>query len=351
VPRVLIYRLGSLGDSLLALPTLHMVRRTFKDAHITILTNAPVDVRAAPLAAILEGMGLYDEVIEYAIGLRGVRGLVGMRKKIAGHKFDLLLNLTPYRGIIGTLRDYIFFRLCNVRKIVGTPLAERRVRKIYEGDRIRYQWEARRIAQRVSPLMSVDLRDDGLWDLRLSEVERGAAAKLLGEFFSGGFLAASIGTKMDAKDWTLPKWMEMFSRLSAAFPRLRLVLLGSMEERGISDRCLEVWSGPKLNLCGSASPRVSAAILARATLFVGHDSGPMHLAATVGVPCVAIFSARNLPGQWFPRGSRNTVIYHQMPCFGCDLGTCAHYDKLCIRSISVDEVLTAVRRYFALSAA
>ncbi len=78
-----------------------------------------------------------------------------------------------------------------------------------------------------------------------------------------------------------------------------------------------------------------------ATLFVGHDSGPMHLAAAIGLPCVAIFSAHNKPGPWFPFGEGHRVIYHKVECYDCGLEKCERYAKKCIASITVDEVLEA----------
>jgi len=62
----------------------------------------------------------------------------------------------------------------------------------------------------------------------------------------------------------------------------------------------------------------------------------------VGTPCVAIFSARNLPRIWFPHGKRHTVIYHQTDCAGCELVTCVEQRKKCILSITVDEALSAI---------
>jgi hypothetical protein len=57
---------------------------------------------------------------------------------------------------------------------------------------------------------------------------------------------------------------------------------------------------------------------------------------------VAIFSARNLPGQWFPARPGHTIIYHKTDCFGCGLETCIAEKKRCIMSITVDEVFGAV---------
>ncbi len=98
-----------------------------------------------------------------------------------------------------------------------------------------------------------------------------------------------------------------------------------------------------VNLCGRLTPRESAAAFRRAQIFIGHDSGPMHLAATVQTPCVAIFAARNKPRVWFPYGNHHRVVYHKTECAGCGLETCIVEKKRCLTSITVDEVVEQVR--------
>lgn len=101
---------------------------------------------------------------------------------------------------------------------------------------------------------------------------------------------------------------------------------------------------PKIEFLWGAllTSRESAAVLKHATVFVGHDSGPMHLATSVGVPCVAIFSSRNKPGVWFPYGNNHQVLYHMSDCYGCGLDVCERYNKKCITSITPEEVTNAL---------
>jgi heptosyltransferase III len=87
------------------------------------------------------------------------------------------------------------------------------------------------------------------------------------------------------------------------------------------------------------SPRESAAVLSQAALFIGHDSGPMHLANAVGIPAIGIFSSRNLPGVWFPVGNERNVFYTDIECRGCQLEVCIERDKKCIRSIQPSQVV------------
>jgi ADP-heptose:LPS heptosyltransferase len=70
----------------------------------------------------------------------------------------------------------------------------------------------------------------------------------------------------------------------------------------------------------------------------------MHLAACVGVPCVIAFSARGLPGVWYPAGRQHQVIYHQTSCYGCNLETCTVEARRCLTSITVAEMAAAVGR-------
>ena len=76
--RVLVYRLGSLGDMVVALPALHLVARAFPEAERRMLTNVPVNSKAAAAAAILEGSGLVQGYMRYAVGTRSVRELLGV---------------------------------------------------------------------------------------------------------------------------------------------------------------------------------------------------------------------------------------------------------------------------------
>jgi ADP-heptose:LPS heptosyltransferase len=162
-------------------------------------------------------------------------------------------------------------------------------------------------------------------------------------------LAVSVGTKVQSKDWGRENWQALLERLGGMYPGYALALMGAPEESEASEFAADGWrraagvGSPVINLCGPLTPRESAACFARAELFLGHDSGPMHLAATVGTPCVAIFAARNIPRVWYPHGKQHRVIYHEVNCMGCGLETCIVEKKKCLTSITVDEVAGEVR--------
>jgi len=343
---VLVYRLGSLGDTCVALPAFRLIRRAYPQARITLLTNLPVAVKAAPAPALLEGLGLVDYYMAYPVGTRNPITLARLGWRLRRRSFSAVVNLAAWRGLRHLRRDAFFFRLCGIRQRVGfDSLSGHELRTLANGET---EKEATRLLRRVATLGEADLHDRRWFDLNLPAAELKAARELLaGASIADNYIVFSIGTKISANDWGHQNWHCLIQTLSGNSPTLGGVFIGSADEAARASEFLEGWSGPRLNLCGRLAPRSSAAVLAGARLFVGHDSGPMHLAAAAGTSCVAIFSARNPPGQWFPLGEGHDVLYRRVECMGCGLDECLIEKKRCIGSISVEEVAATVSRRLA----
>jgi heptosyltransferase-3 len=350
--RVLIYRLGSLGDTLVALPALHLVARAFPDAERRMLTNFPVNVKAPPAAAILESSGLVQGYFRYAVGTRSPLVLLMLWWKLLRWRPEVLVYLGPNRGVQAALRDAKFFKICGIQRLVGVPVTEAMQRNTVEADG-RLEPEGARLTRNIAELGNARLDDPASWDLGLTEAEKAKAAEMLGEVAGRPLIAVSVGTKVQSKDWGRENWRALLRRLGELYPGYGLVLNGAPEESEASEFAAEGWraaaAGPVVNLCGRLTPRESAAAFAHAAVFVGHDSGPMHLAAAVQTPCVAVFAARNIPRVWFPYGARHRVVYHDVSCAGCGLETCVVEKKRCLTSITVDEVVGEVRAVLGLA--
>ena len=355
--RVLIYRLGSLGDMVVALPALHLVERAFPNAERRLLTNVPVSSKAAPAEGVLGGSGLVQDFVRYPLGTRSVWHLARLWWTLVRWRPQVVVYLAGARGVAVARRDARFFRLFGARRLVGVPLTEAMQQNTYGAERaagyvaglfeVDLEPEAARLVRCLAELGEADVEEPASWDLRLSDVEREAAASAIGEdALRLRPIAVSVGTKVQAKDWGRDNLRALLARVAEQSPGRALLLVGAGEEADASEFAAGGWrergGGPVVNLCGRLSPRESAAALARAEIFLGHDSGPMHLAAAVGTPCVAVFAARNLPRQWFPVGRQHRVVYHRVECAGCGLETCIEQGKKCLVSIGVEEVFGVV---------
>ena len=296
--KILVYRLGSLGDTVIALPCFHLIRKMYPQGKIIILTNEPVSGKAAPALAILENSGLCDGAASYPVGTRNFSELKQVRQTIRQIQPDVLINLAAGRGLLKSVRDYLFFRSCGIKNIIGTPWGHRDLQVGQTSDG-QFEPESQRLALRLAYLGTVDLSNRRFWDLKLTQEERSQAAEIL-PLNAQNFVAVSVGTKVPVKDWGEDNWEKLLVLLSAKLPDTTLVFLGAADESERSEKLSRVWAGHYLNFCGKISPRVSAAILERCRLFIGHDSGPAHLAGAAGTPTVGLFSWFNPPGQWFP---------------------------------------------------
>jgi ADP-heptose:LPS heptosyltransferase len=158
-----------------------------------------------------------------------------------------------------------------------------------------------------------------------------------------------------ARRWSPERFAQLADTLYADVGG-QLLLVGGPEEAALHAQILGMMQSamPARSLAGKGSVQVTAAVLELADLFIGNDAGPMHLAAAVGTPTVAIFGLSNSDA-WGPYtggvpGGRAIVVKLDltcMPCFysGHLLGTpegCATRD--CLAWLGVDPVATAARR-------
>lgn len=342
--KVLVFRTGSLGDTIVAIPAFNLVRKKFKNAEIKVLTNFPVGYgdKEATLQAVLGKSTLINGYYNYSAKKGSLKGLLDLAQEIREWGVTHLIYIMPVRTRFMILRDWIFFKyIVKVPTIFGLSFLRDRQEHLYNQKTNLYEAESERILRNIKDLGNIELHQDAFNpDIHSSETI-GLMQKVSMLNQKDNYIVCSIGTKWDSKDWGKGRWLELFKRISVLYPNLGLIMIGSKEEYLDSNSVIQSWKGPSQNLCGMLTVRESAEVLKSAYCYFGHDSGPMHLAYSVKTPCVAVFSAQGKPGVWFPFGSKHKILYHKTECFGCELEYCSQHHKKCINSISVSEVFYA----------
>jgi lipopolysaccharide heptosyltransferase II len=150
------------------------------------------------------------------------------------------------------------------------------------------------------------------------------------------------GARYWFKAWPLERFAELADRLSAEY-RCQVLIGGSGQESDLAQQIIRMAKSHPLSMAGLSDMRTFAAVLKRSTLFVGNDSGAMHVAAATGTPLVALFGPSN-PAEWGPRGEISEVIYKGLDCRACFHPTCERGEQNCMKQISIDEVMAAVGR-------
>jgi ADP-heptose:LPS heptosyltransferase len=335
---ILVFRIGSLGDTVVSLPALRVIRRRHAGSPVTLLTNTPADggLKAASSTQVLEGTGLVDDYIEYPHGSLSPSKLWRVLRTIRRKGPRICYFLMPNRSHVQARRDRLFLRLAGIREIIGLDPGLFATRAPREGEFL-WESEAARLMRTLGVAQPILKPNDFSLEITPAEI-RIALQRLRSSGIEGAHIVISIGAKSPVNDWGDPRWIECLQIIGKNATGIGLVAIGSTVEAERSDRLLRDWPGPCANFCGHLSPRESASVLAGAILFLGHDSGPMHLAAAVETPTIAIFSARNMPGIWFPFGQERNVFYNSVPCRGCGLEVCVENGQRCISEIDARRV-------------
>jgi heptosyltransferase-3 len=258
---------------------------------------------AAPVQEVLQNSTLVNGFITLPPGGGGLASVARAIGEIRAFSPDLLMYLSEPSRLLGRLREHLFFTLAGIPRTMGAPDSPDTVTYRRRDDGL-WESEAERLCRVIGGGPALD------WSFPFTEAERALAASQLTGWPGGRrFVVFSQGAKLPDKDWGDANWRRVLEDLSVADPTVGLVAIGAAGEAVRMRAVMASWRGPTLDLCGVTPPRISALVAERALFYLGHDSGPMHLAALVGTPCVAVFSARAKPGVWFPRGASNRIFY------------------------------------------
>jgi heptosyltransferase III len=339
---VLIYRTGQLGDTLVALPAIQAIAEMHPNARRVLLTDRH---KAASNYVsswdVLKATGWIDDVVFYEPrGLRRrqqVRQTLSLAAQLRAYRFATVYNLTMRTSRLAAIRDRAFFRL-----VTGAPRYRAMDHIAYPpppelaGALPRMVPEWKRVLRAVAP----DRAEAG-YRIPVPDAARRDLASMHGEIASAcPMIVIAPGSKMPAKCWPEDRFVELGRLLMARFPGIRLHVVGGREDQAVGDRLCVAWGGGE-NWAGRLSIYGTAALMERCSLFVGNDTGTMHLAAMAGLPCVGLFSARDYPGLWEPYGEGHTILRKEISCAGCMLEICAEKANACLKLITVDEVMSA----------
>lgn len=326
--KVLVVQLDHLGDAVLSTPLLARLRAAYPMARIDVLASASnravfeadpnvdtVHVAARnwferrpggwSLWSVLIGLGIHLRRERYELGI-DVRGdvltvgllvLAGIPRRLGwsmGGGGFLLTDIA--RWVPG--RHEVASRLAMLETLgINTEKRPRVVIGVSASDRAL-----------VEPLLHDPIHPDD------------ADAPLL---------AVHLGAGTAAKRWPVRNWRELVRRFRD--DGWRVVIVGAAED---AEASRQLTHDPGLiDLTGRLSVTETAAVLERADLFIGADSGPAHLAACAGVASVVLFSGTNLARQWRPWSRRSLVLRRRVACRPCHQKACPLADHPCMTGL------------------
>jgi lipopolysaccharide heptosyltransferase II len=188
-------------------------------------------------------------------------------------------------------------------------------------------------------------KDPQLW---LTPEEENSADQLmdqLGVQRSQSTVILQPGARYWFKAWPPERFAELADHLTAQYS-CQMLIGGSYQDIDLAQQIRQLAKSSPVIMAGRTTIKQFAAIAKKSALFVGSDSGAMHIASAVGTPVVALFGPSN-PREWGPRGGPVEVLYKELDCRSCFHPTCIRGEENCMKLISVGEVETASTRLIA----
>ena len=347
--RILLVRLRQIGDVVFTTPAIHGLRRRFPAAHLAYVVEPP----AAP---VVSNNPHLDEVIvaPRTTGWRGVRDDVALARRVRAGRYDLAIDFH------GGPRASMLTWLSGARVRLGYDVIGRswmythtvaRPRQLRPRHSVENQWDL---------LAALDIAppDRSTWPVEMP-MDAAVAASVAERLRDAGvqpddpLVVVHVSAGNPFRRWPIEHFVALVEALVREDLRRRIIITSGPSEQAAADRVIAdararlAESASRVLSCGEFSLTELRALLDRAALYIGGDSGPLHIAATTSVPIVGLYGP-TLPVRSAPwrdeRFATESVEAGELPCRPCDQRACAPGDFRCLTSIRPEQVVDAARR-------
>jgi ADP-heptose:LPS heptosyltransferase len=337
IKKVLIFRVGELGDNLCAIPAINMIRSNFQKSEISILSFSKKD---DPIGfESLLSKGIVDNFIDINSG-----NWLNLLKLLKFQKFNLVIEL-PQNMSTATqqIRNILFFKLCGIPFGFGwevnSNLFLKRQQYILlnndtnnETDRLLALLKKNRLSL-CPKKYPINIKDSDI-----STVDKLISKNNLNSIEKNIVLV--IGAKIHLKEWSVENFVQVANYFIGH--GYKILLIGGKGDIDKSVHLMKKCTKGVFNFSGVLTPVQSMLMIKNSRLTLTNDTGPMHMSACVGTPIVALFSSWSYDRKWYPDSDKLTVIRKQIECSICYNSKCA--DNQCMKKITVNEVISAMEK-------
>ncbi len=333
--KILILKPSSLGDVIQALPVLRLLKRHFREAKIFWW----IDSALAPLLEgdpDLAGVARFERrrwaaPIHWPEMLRSIHWL-------REQHFDLVIDLQSLA------RSGAFAWLARGKFLIGLEDARDGARGFYDLAVPRKSFRTHAVDWYLSvlPPLDVPVHHDFTWLPERPEIA--AAVKSKWKTENKRWFIIQPGARWDNKRWPARNFAALARLLAARFEDAQFAILGGANDRPPGDSIGRAAPGRCLNLCGETSLPEMVEWIRLGEVMITNDTGPMHVAAALDKPLVAIFGPTE-PARTGPYGLMESVVRTQLPCAPCLKSYCAWPNPVeCLTAISPETVFAAVEK-------
>lgn len=331
--KILILKPSSLGDVVQALPVLRLLKLDRPEAEVFWW----IDSRLAPLLTGDPDLaGLIQFNRQRSSSPRHWPDLWRSLQSARRQAFDWVIDLQ------GLARSSLFAWLTNGRTLIGLDDHREGARALYDYTIARPSYHTHAVDwyKQVLRALRIPIHNRFEWIPNRPDVADVIRRKW--PVAHGPWLAVFPGARWETKRWPVQNYAALVRELARRVPALRFAVLGSATDRPAGEQIQPAAPGRTLNLTGALTLPEMVEWIRLTDLVVTNDTGPMHVAAALRKPVLAIFGPTH-PHRTGPYGQPENVIRVNLPCAPCGKDYCTWVRPLeCLERVSVGDVLRRV---------
>jgi heptosyltransferase-1 len=336
--KIIILKPSSLGDVIQALPVLRLLKLHYHDAEIFWWIDST-------LAPLLEGDHDLSGIVRFERKRWGkpqywpemFRSIRWLREQ----HFDLVIDLQCLA------RSGAFAWLANGKFLVGLDEVREGARGFYDLAVPRKSFHRHAVDWYLSvlPQLGVPIHKKFQWLPERPQIS--AAVKSKWKTDGATWIAIQPGARWENKRWPVNYFSELVRLLVIKFPETRFAILGSGEDKPLGEIISRAAPERCLNMCGATSLPEMIEWVRLCDLMITNDTGPMHAAAALGKPLVALFGPTE-PRRTGPYGQLENVLRIELPCSPCLKSFCTWKNpNECLNAISPTMVFERAQKQFS----
>ncbi len=332
--RILVTQTGGwIGDMVLLTPTLKALKIAYPQSHLALLVRPLV-------AGLMETHPYIDEIIIGSKG-RGLNRLPSFWKSVSEIRrsdFDLAVVLHPT-----SFRNAMIPFLALIPERIGSNVSGRGILLTRTcTDRT----DLHEVHRYLRVLELINIREpNAKLEFWHTDADRHAARQILathGVSPKEHLIGVNLGTTWRTKRWSLENFAEVITQVQNRFG-VQILLTGSTAEIPLGEALAGIVKVETINLIGKTTLMQLGALIESCTFYLTCDSGPMHIAAAVGTPTIALFGPTS-PIRHGPHGDSHEAIEKPVECRPCYKRKCMRKDQphLCMTEIDPNEVVAQI---------
>jgi ADP-heptose:LPS heptosyltransferase len=331
--KIVIFRNGSYGDSLVSIPCLKIIKINNKQSDIHYLTIQNVNTKFFKPQKLFSKFGLN---FKFKIINKKKLYIINLIRYLIKNKFDemyylkedptcfIFKNTNKFFTKINIFFEYIFFKILFIKKILGLEF------KNFVTDTY-HEKESLRLIKRF--YLKPANEDEIINSISQNNIIKNKT------------IIICFGGKFKVKDWGLSNWEALIKLIIKYKKKQKFLIIGnSKDETDKAKYLVKIFPNNCKSFINQPFEKLISTV-SKSMIYIGHDTANMHLSALLGLKTISIFSSRETRGKWFPIGLNHINYYKNIPCSNCKLTDFCDYNKKCINSFKPLNLFNDIKKF------